>query len=116
MKIFRLFVLLTAMCAFAAGLAAQDKKADKKKKTEEVTFSVNMTCDNCKAKIERHISWEKGVKDLKVYPDKKQVTVKYDPAKTTEEKLKEAINALEFTCEKTEPEPEKSKPAKSKSK
>jgi copper chaperone CopZ len=102
------------MCTFATGLAAQDKKAEKKKKTEEVTFSVNMTCDNCKAKIERHISWEKGVKDLKVNLDKKQVTVKYDPAKTTEEKLKEAINALEFTCEKTEPD--KSKPAKSKSK
>ncbi|MDR0725379.1 MAG: cation transporter [Prevotellaceae bacterium] len=115
MKVFRLFVLLIAMSTFAAGLAAQDNKSDKagkKKKTEEVTFSVNMTCDNCKAKIERHISWEKGVKDLKVNLDKKQVTVKYDPAKTTEDKLKEAINKLEFTCEKTEPEPAKSKPEK----
>jgi copper chaperone CopZ len=110
MKVFRVLVLLATMCAFAAGLAAQDKKAEKKKKTEEVTFTVNMTCDNCKAKIERHISWEKGVKDLKVNLDKKQVTVKYDPAKTTEDKLKDAITALEFTCEKAEPE--KPKPTK----
>jgi copper chaperone CopZ len=111
MKIFRLFVLLIAIVSFAAGATAQDKdkKADKKKKTEAVTFNVNMTCDNCKAKIERHISWEKGVKDLTVNLDKKQVTVKYDPSKTTAEKLEKAITALEFTCEKTEPAPEKSK-------
>jgi copper chaperone CopZ len=62
-----------------------------------------MTCNNCKAKIERHISWEKGVKDLKVNLDKKQVTVKYDPTKTTEDKLRDAITALEFTCEKSPP-------------
>lgn len=49
----------------------EQKKVDKKKKTEEVTFEVNMTCGNCRAKIERHISWEKGVKDLKVNLDKK---------------------------------------------
>jgi copper chaperone CopZ len=102
MKIFRFFVLLLAVCSFAFTAAAQDKKADKKKKTESVTFDVNMTCDNCKAKIERHISWEKGVKDLKVNLDKKQVTVKYDPAKTSEEKLEKAITGLEFTCKKTE--------------
>jgi copper chaperone CopZ len=102
MKIFRFIALPIAMCAFFSGLAAQVKNADKKKKTEEVTFSVNMTCENCKAKIERHISWEKGVKDLTVNLEKKQVTIKYDPAKTTEDKLKKAIEALEFTCQKAE--------------
>jgi copper chaperone CopZ len=109
MRNFRLFVLLLAICSFTVATTAQDKKVDKKKKTEEVTFSVNMTCDNCKAKIERHISWEKGVKDLKVNLDKKQVTVKYDPAKTTEEKLEKAITNLEFTCEKTKPTSTQSK-------
>jgi copper chaperone CopZ len=108
MKHFRLFVLLIAICSFATGATAQDnkdKKADKKKKTETVTFNVNMTCEKCKAKIERHITWEKGVKDLTVNLDKDQVTVKYDPAKTTAEKLEKAITALEFSCEKTEPAP-----------
>ncbi|MDR0700385.1 MAG: heavy-metal-associated domain-containing protein [Tannerella sp.] len=102
MKIFRLIVLPVTMCAFFFGLAAQVKNTDKKKKTKEVTFSVNMTCENCKAKIERHISWEKGVKDLTVNLDKKQVTIKYDPAKTAEDKLKKAIETLEFTCQKVE--------------
>jgi DNA-directed RNA polymerase subunit L len=34
--------------------------------------------------------------------DKKQVVIQYDSAKTTEEALKKAIEALEFTCEKAE--------------
>jgi copper chaperone CopZ len=107
MKIVKLFVLMTVMCSLTTAGIAQDKKAGKKQKTETVTFSVSMTCDNCKAKIERHISWEKGVKDLTVNLDKKQVTVKYDPAKTTEKKLEKAITDLNFKCEKTEPKPEK---------
>jgi copper chaperone CopZ len=89
-----------------AGAMAQDKKEEKKKKkVEEVTFTVSMFCGNCQAKIERHISWEKGVKDLKVNLDKKTVTIKYDPSKTTEEALKKAIEGLEFTCEKEDTPP-----------
>jgi copper chaperone CopZ len=79
-----------------------EKKAGKKKETKEVTFKVNMTCGNCKAKIERHISWEKGVKDLKVDLDKKLVTIKYESGKTDEATLKKAIEGLEYTCEAVE--------------
>ena len=101
MKTLRIIALLLAVCVISPGFA-QDKKDSKKKKTEDVTFSVNMTCGNCKARIEKHISWEKGVKDLKVNLDKKQVVIKYDPSKTKEDALKKAIEDLEFTCEKVE--------------
>ena len=52
--------LVILMLALVAGLvlSAQEKK-DKKKKNEEVTFAVNMYCENCKTKIEKNISWEK---------------------------------------------------------
>jgi len=78
----------------------QEKKEEKKKKTEEVIFIVNMFCENCKTKIERHLAWEKGVTDLKIDLDKKSVLIKYDPQKTDEEKLKKVIIDLEYTCEK----------------
>jgi copper chaperone CopZ len=81
---------------------AQDRKEAKKKTTAEVTFVVNMFCDNCKAKIERHLAWEKGVKDLKVNLEKKTVKVKYDSSKTDEETLKKFIENLEYTCEKVD--------------
>ncbi|MDR1335692.1 MAG: heavy-metal-associated domain-containing protein [Tannerella sp.] len=101
MKQTGLFVLLLAI--FAATPTdgfAQDKKAEKKKKTAEVTFVVNMFCDNCKAKIERHLSWEKGVKDLSVNLNRKQVYIRYDPSKTSEAALQKVIESLEYTCEK----------------
>jgi copper chaperone CopZ len=103
MKQTKLFVLLMAMVTLVSMSAmAQDKKADKKKKTEEVTFVTSMFCINCQTKIERHLSWEKGVKDIKTNLDKKTVTIKYDPSKTTEETLKKVISDLEYTCEKVD--------------
>ncbi|OAV69750.1 Zinc-transporting ATPase [Bacteroidales bacterium Barb7] len=109
-KLTKLFVCLFALCTLVcANAAAQDKKADKKKKTAEVTFVVSMFCENCKAKIERHIAWEKGVKELNVNLDKKLVTIGYDPSKTNEEALKKALEALEYTCEKPDESPTESK-------
>ncbi|MDR3351184.1 MAG: heavy-metal-associated domain-containing protein, partial [Prevotellaceae bacterium] len=60
----------------------------------------------CKAKIEKNISWEKGVKDLTVNLEKKTVAITYDPQKSTAEKLKEAIEKLGYTAEK-HPDPPK---------
>jgi copper chaperone CopZ len=49
---------------------------------------------------------EKGVKDIKVDLEKKEVTLVYNPTKTTEEKLKKAIEELGYTCKKTKSVPE----------
>ena len=66
MKVNRLIALMLALF-ISVVLTAQDKKEQtKKKKTGKVTFLVSMHCENCKAKIEKNISWEKGVKDLSV--------------------------------------------------
>jgi copper chaperone CopZ len=97
------FIFLTAiiLSANAFALSAQtDKKEAKKNKTEEVTFLVSMHCHNCQAKIEKNIPWEKGVKDLSIDLDAKTVKIVYDPKKNDEEKLKKAIENLEFTVEK----------------
>jgi copper chaperone CopZ len=91
-----LLVISLIFCCLTAN--AQEKK-DAKKKKEVVTFVVNMSCENCKAKIEKNVSWEKGVKDLRINLEKKTVTVTYDPQKITKEQLKKAIEKLEFSCE-----------------
>lgn len=102
MNIFKTMLLCAALLA-GAGLQAQDKKSD----TETVTFDVSLHCSGCKAKIEKNIPWEKGVKDLKVDLEKKQVTITYDPRKTDKTKLKAAIEKLDFTCEEPGKEPAK---------
>jgi copper chaperone CopZ len=99
MKTVKIIALL-AVLFLITPVSAQDNKTAKPKKSEEVTFAVSMHCNNCKAKIEKNISWEKGVKNIKVDLEKKTVKINYDPGKTSEEKLKKAIEKLDYTCSK----------------
>ena len=77
--------------------AVQDKKV---KKTATVVFNVNMHCKNCVAKVTDNISFLKGVEDLKVSLEDKQVTITYNTAKTDEATLQKAIEKLGYTVEK----------------
>jgi copper chaperone CopZ len=94
-KLYSLIVLFI----LSVSVTAQLKNDANKKKTEEVTFIVNMHCSGCKEKIEKYIPMERGVEDIKVDLDKKEVTVIYKPAKTTVEKLKKSIEELGYRCE-----------------
>ena len=103
MKPYKFFIFVLVVFSSTFFIHAQDSKKTKSK-YEETVFKVNMSCQNCQAKIEKNIPWEKGVKDLKVDLEKKTVTVQYDQKKTTEANLEQAIKKLGFTCQKEEPE------------
>jgi len=102
-----LFVL-AAMMSFSAVAVAADfsdaveltdkkpKKAKKVKEVKEVIFHVHLHCQDCVDKVVENISFEKGVKDLKVTLEDHTVAIKYDPAKTSEETLKAAIEKLGY--------------------
>ena len=83
----------------AAPAAQTQKKAKKTKEVKEVVFNVHLHCMNCVKKVQENISFEKGVKGLDVCLDHQTVTVKYDPAKTSEETLKAAIEKLGYKVE-----------------
>lgn len=76
--------------------AAQQKSSKKKTEIKEVVFNVGLHCENCVKKVTENISFEKGVKDLKVSLEDQTVTVKFDAAKTSEETLKAAIQKLGY--------------------
>ena len=88
----KLVLLLALMFSFSIATEAQKEK-------KNVTFSVNMSCENCKKKIERNIAYEKGVQDLKVNLKENTVTVKFDASKTDVKKLKDAIKKLGYEVE-----------------
>ena len=94
------------MVILSATISAQIKSKTDKKNTVEITFNVGMHCQSCKDRIEKNIPMEKGVKDLKVDLNKKEVTVVYNPVKTTVEKLIKAFQDLGYTCEELKPEKE----------
>jgi periplasmic mercuric ion binding protein len=100
MKIFLLSALFLIVAATIFN--AQSQKKTNEKKFAEVIFIVNMHCQNCKDRIEKNIPFEKGVKDLTVDLEKKEVTIVFNPQKTSIEKLKKAVIDLGYTCEQKE--------------
>lgn len=75
-----------AMVVLLLGISTTTLQAQKVE-TKTVTYEVNMHCQSCKAKIERDIVFEKGVKEVEATLDKKLVTVKYDATKTDPQKI-----------------------------
>lgn len=92
----RIILLAVAALMTLSGVAASPEKVKKVKEVKEVTFSVHLHCENCVKKVQENISFEKGVKGLDVCQGHQTVTVKYDPAKTSEETLKAAIEKLGY--------------------
>lgn len=86
---------ISAMFAILLGMAVATAQAQKVE-IKTVTYEVNMHCQSCKAKIERDIVFEKGVKEVEATLDKKLVTVKYDATKTDPEKIAKAIEKLGY--------------------
>lgn len=87
-------ILLAAMAVLVSvSLMAAPKKAAQ---TETVVYSVHLHCANCVKKVQENISFEKGVKDLKCSLEEGKVTVTFDPAKTSVEKLEAAIEKLGY--------------------
>ena len=65
----------------------------------QVVFATSIHCANCGKKVQENISFEKGVKDLKVDVPTKLVTVTFNPAKTDTLKLKAALKKLGYSAE-----------------
>lgn len=66
------------------------------KKYETATIKAKVDCNGCKTKIEHHIAFEKGVKDVTADVETKLVTITYDPQKTTPQHLCDEITKLGY--------------------
>ena len=84
MKQILLIILAAILLAAPAASAA-------KKKTVTVTYEVNIHCKKCVEKLTDNLAYLKGVEDLKVSLEDKTVTITYNPAKTNEATLVQAI-------------------------
>ena len=91
-----LIIIMAALMAMPVISMADNKPSKKKKEVKEVTFVVEIDCENCAKKITENVSFEKGVKDLKVTVEDMTVALKYDASKTTEAALKASIEELGY--------------------
>ena len=90
---FKTFAVVSILSIFAVISTAQSKK---RPPLSEVTFVVNLHCENCVKKVQDNIPFEKGVKDLKVNLEEKTVWVRYSPDKVSKEELASAIEKLGY--------------------
>ena len=91
-------MILAVAMAFAAtcSVSTADAQNKKKKELKEVNFNVYLHCEDCVEKVNENIAFEKGVKGLEVSLENQTVLIKYDVAKTSEDKLKAAIEKLGY--------------------
>lgn len=61
-----------------------------------LTPTPQMHCQSCENKIKGNIRFEKGVKKIDTNIDKQQVTITYDPSKTTVEGLRSAMKKIGY--------------------
>lgn len=82
--------IILLLFMFTANVFAQ------KKNEKTVVYSSNMHCVSCQQRIEKNISYEKGVKDLVVDLKSNTIKITFDVRKTSEEKLMLAIAKLGY--------------------
>lgn len=71
MKVVRLVLIMVVVLSAVMSVNAQ------KKNEKTVIFNANLHCESCKAKVEKNIPYEKGVKDLKVDMKTQTITVTF---------------------------------------
>lgn len=82
----KLFLIISILLT-AVVVNAQSKNG----KFKEVTIKTSAQCDMCKSRIEKEMTYEKGVKKAELTVDTKILTVTYDTTKTDVAKIKAAV-------------------------
>ena len=68
-------------------------------KNTEIKIKTSAVCGQCKDRIEKGLSYEKGVKDVSLDVATKIATVKYNPLKTTPGVIRMAISKLGYDAD-----------------
>ena len=87
---------LTSLLILGNSFASAPTRDDKEK---EVKIKTSAICGMCKARIERNLTFEKGVKEANLDVKTKVVTIKYNPAKTDVDKLKANISKTGYDAD-----------------
>ena len=87
----RTVILSLALLISVAVMAAS-------KATVYFTLTPQMNCENCENRVKTALRYEKGVKQIATSLATQVVTVTYDPAKTSPEKMEGALKKIGYTA------------------
>ncbi|MBT3207897.1 MAG: cation transporter [Bacteroidetes bacterium] len=94
MKKLRFIILIISM------LIIQHSVAQNSKEVAVIKFKSDVKCNSCKSKIEKDMSFTKGVKSVNACIDSKIVTIRYRTDKTTAEDIEKALVKAGYGAEK----------------
>lgn len=98
MKSLKYFLLLPVMALSFYSFSQENRPIEAKKK-ETITIKTSAQCDMCKERIEKALAYTKGVKKSNLEVESKMITVVYNPAKTSPEKLRKAISKAGYDAD-----------------
>ena len=75
------------------------------KQNAELKIKSSVVCGMCKDCVESGLGYEKGVKEVKVDLATKEVTVKYNPDKITEDQIRTALSKLGYDADDVKADP-----------
>ena len=93
-------LLVCLALVWSLGAFAATEPAKKEKKTVTTVFVTDIDCDHCVQKIMNNVPvLGKGIKDVQVSLEKKEVTVVYDASKNSDEKIIQGLASLKVKAE-----------------
>lgn len=95
-KLFNILLIFISLLAVPLCLQAQ---------TDTIQIVTSAVCNTCKRTIESDLSFERGIKKTSLDVETKIVTVIYDPAKTTPDKIRLAITKIGYDADSLKKDP-----------
>ena len=91
-------ILISAILLMTNFVFCQSKKA-------EITIQTSAECNMCKERIEKALSYEKGIYSSNLDLQTKKVHVVYNPQKTNPDKIRLAISKLGYQADDIKADP-----------
>lgn len=91
MKTYLSVSVLITFLLFSQNLLAQD--------VAKVAIRSSVVCEDCKQRVERDLTFEKGIKEVEVDLDNKIVLVTYHTGKTDIDKIRQRITKIGYTAD-----------------
>lgn len=93
------------MIFLAALMLAGNGNAQATVKTSDLKIKSSVVCGECKERVETGLAYEKGIKEVTVDLKTKEVTVKYNPAKTTPAEIRTALSKIGYDADDVKADP-----------
>jgi len=101
-KINHALVVILTLLLISTNLSGQSAQ----KKGEEIKIKTSAQCGMCKDRIEKVMAYEKGIYESDLDLGDKVLTVRYNPRKTTLEKIRKVLNETGYDADDTKADPE----------